>query len=142
MERTSKRFQKRVRYVKRKARSGIHIPHSFHVKNFHFGPNENLAFQLWLLLIIELKTDEAWHKFNFYSNFDERFCRNLPDNIERIDARQVSVDQFIDKYERPYKPCIITNTQTSWTAPEKWTLKVRLQSNPLGFTCVCFWLAS
>ena len=50
---------------------------------------------------------------------------SLPDNIDRIDANQVSLEEFIEKYEKPYKPVIIKNTQVDWLAKEKWTLDVR-----------------
>ncbi|CAF0909213.1 unnamed protein product [Brachionus calyciflorus] len=86
----SKRYYKRIKSIKKKARS-------------------------------ELKTDEEWHKYNYYKNFDLSY-ENLPDNIDRIDINKVSIEEFIEKYEKPYKPCIIKNAQTDWLAKEKWTL--------------------
>nr|QDF21459.1 bifunctional arginine demethylase and lysyl-hydroxylase JMJD6 [Brachionus koreanus] len=87
---SNKRFYKRMKSIKRKARS-------------------------------ELKTDEEWHKYNYYKNFDLSY-ENLPDNIDRIELNKVSLEEFIDKYEKPYKPCIITDAQNDWLAKEKWTL--------------------
>ena len=50
---------------------------------------------------------------------------SAPDiDIDRIDINKVSVEEFIDKYERPYKPVIILNAQNDWLAKEKWTLEV------------------
>jgi len=49
---------------------------------------------------------------------------SLPDNIDRIDANKVSLEEFIEKYEKPYKPVIIKNTQVDWLAKDKWTLDV------------------
>ena len=46
------------------------------------------------------------------------------DNLERIDSRKVGLQEFIEKYEKPYRPCIITHLQDDWDAIEKWTKKV------------------
>jgi len=46
----------------------------------------------------------------------------LPDNIDRIDVEKTTHSEFIDKYEMPYKPCILVNSQKEWLAKEKWTL--------------------
>ncbi len=34
-----------------------------------------------------------------------------------------SLEQFIEEYEKPYRPCILSNTQTNWLAKEKWSLE-------------------
>lgn len=70
-----------------------------------------------------MKTDEEWHKYNYYKNFDLS-VESLPDNIDRIDCSTVSKEEFIEKYEKPYKPCILLNSQADWMAKEKWTLEV------------------
>lgn len=71
-----------------------------------------------------------WCKENYAENFDLSF-EHLPDNIDRIDNNQVSLDEFINKYEIPYKPCIILNAQKDWNAAEKWTLEVNSIKLPL-----------
>ena len=78
---------------------------------------------LLVVVVLELKTDEEWTKYNYIKHFDMSH-EKLPDNIERIDMNHVSLDEFIEKYEKPYKPVIITNSQTDWLAKEKWTLDV------------------
>ncbi len=46
------------------------------------------------------------------------------DKIERIDGRKVTKEQFIERYEKPRKPVIITNVIDKWRANDKWTLEV------------------
>jgi histone arginine demethylase JMJD6 len=75
----------------------------------------------------ELKTDEDWHKLNYYKNFNLSF-QHLPDNIERIDINKVTLEEFINNYESKSLPVIIQNTQTDWPAQDKWTLDVRRQT--------------
>lgn len=49
----------------------------------------------------------------------------LKDNIVRLDGNHLSVEDFIDKYESKYIPCVVTNLTNTWPATEKWTLKVK-----------------
>lgn len=51
----------------------------------------------------------------------------MNDNIERIDFNEVGLEEFIEKYEKTYKPVIITNAQNDWKAKDKWTLEVRFK---------------
>lgn len=51
----------------------------------------------------------------------------MNDNIERIDYNEVCLEEFIEKYEKTYKPVIITNAQNDWKAKDKWTLEVRFK---------------
>ena len=108
-----RRYLKRIKSVKQKARSG----------------KMNLINKiLWIKLYynvkcLELKNDEDWHKHQYFKNFNLDYS-NIPDNIDRIDVNKVSIDEFIEKYEKPYKPCILLNSQNDWLAKEKWTLEV------------------
>lgn len=62
-----------------------------------------------------------WYQLKYANDF-ERF-RNFTDNCPRIEQSKVSLTQFIEEYERPYKPVVITGTQIEWRANEKWTLE-------------------
>lgn len=44
--------------------------------------------------------------------------------MERIDESIVITEEFIEKYEKPYKPVIIQGVQTGWKAQHKWTIEV------------------
>jgi histone arginine demethylase JMJD6 len=72
----------------------------------------------------DLNSGEDWQTYNFYTTFDLSL-QSAPDNIDRIDANLLSNEEFMEKYEKPYKPCVILNTQTNWLANTKWTLEVR-----------------
>lgn len=63
----------------------------------------------------------AWTQLKYALRFPD-LMKDVTENIERIDARYVSPREFIEQYEMPYKPCVITNAQTNWRAKYKWTL--------------------
>ena len=127
---SSRKYEKRIRSVKKKARSGNQATWQSLVRT------DGLWLTVFFVCFSELKTDEEWTKYNYIKHFDLSHDK-LTDNIERIDMNEVSLEQFIDKYEKPYKPVIITNSQTDWLAKEKWTLDVSRRLLTLTFWSVC-----
>ena len=45
------------------------------------------------------------------------------DTVERINVHDVSPDEFIERWEKPYKPVVIRGVQDDWSASCKWTLE-------------------
>lgn len=43
--------------------------------------------------------------------------------MERVDANLISADEFIQRFERPYRPAVLLGCQDSWPARDKWTLE-------------------
>jgi histone arginine demethylase JMJD6 len=48
------------------------------------------------------------------------------DTIERINVNDVTVEQFIEKFEKGHKPCIITGITDNWPANQEWQVKVSM----------------
>ncbi|XP_029163701.1 bifunctional arginine demethylase and lysyl-hydroxylase PSR-like [Nylanderia fulva] len=69
----------------------------------------------------ELADKAAWTQQNYSKNFQK--FREFEDNAERIDESGVTTEDFIEKYEKPYKPVIIRGVQIGWRAQHKWTIE-------------------
>ena len=76
--------------------------------------------------IIELHKDDQdlWNVLNYHRNFDLDPSK-INDNVPRIDVNEVSLEQFVEKFEKIYKPVVITGVTDNWNAKYKWTLSVR-----------------
>ncbi|XP_013188043.1 bifunctional arginine demethylase and lysyl-hydroxylase PSR [Amyelois transitella] len=68
----------------------------------------------------ELADKHQWTSLGYSGNFEE-FLK-CEDNVDRISENEVSPQEFIEKYEKIYKPVVITSVQTNWKANHKWTL--------------------
>jgi len=69
----------------------------------------------------ELKGEEAWNKHQYQQIYDTSLV-SMNDNVKRIDYLKVTHEEFVEKYEKPSIPVVITNSQTDWLANQKWTL--------------------
>ncbi len=76
------------------------------------------------LVFLELSEEHGWYKLDYANSFDISLA-TVKDNLERVDVKTVSVEEFVEKYEKPYKPCVIVNAQNHWLANIKWTKEVR-----------------
>lgn len=78
----------------------------------------------WISLS-ELKGDEGWS--------DHKFWRTFPigrevvkDSCERISYLDIDEQAFVERFERPNIPVVITDCQLEWQATRKWTIEVNL----------------
>jgi len=70
----------------------------------------------------ELSTRELWIERRHAVNFDLTW-EKVNDQLERIHTSQVSPQEFIQRYEKPYKPVVILGVMEDWNARYKWTLQ-------------------
>lgn len=64
----------------------------------------------------------AWTQHNYHKNFDKFW--DFEDNVDRVIENDLTIDEFIERYEKPYKPVIIQGVQNDWKANSKWTMPV------------------
>lgn len=67
----------------------------------------------------ELADKAAWVQLEYHRKFDK--FREFEDNVERIHVKDVSPQEFIDRYESIYKPVVIKGITDGWRAQYKWT---------------------
>lgn len=51
------------------------------------------------------------------------------DNIERIHVDDMTIEEFIERYESGHKPVIIQGVTKDWKANEEWQVKVSRKLN-------------
>ena len=77
------------------------------------------------MFLLELGDKAAWIQHSYIKKFESFW--NFMDNVDRIDESKVSTEEFIEKYEKPYKPVIIQGVQNDWKAQSKWTIEVHVK---------------
>ena len=73
------------------------------------------------LYFSELDRD-GWFQLKYADSFDE--FKDFKDNTDRISVKTMSPQEFIEHYEKPYKPVVITGITETWKAVDKWTVPV------------------
>lgn len=73
-------------------------------------------------VFVELADKVAWSQHG-YSKIFQLFWE-FQDNAERIDESNTTMDDFIERFEKPYKPVIIRGVQNGWKAQYKWNIEV------------------
>ncbi|GAB6022363.1 jumonji domain-containing protein 6 [Chamberlinius hualienensis] len=68
----------------------------------------------------ELSEEYEWRELQYANHFDLSL-ESVKDNVPRIHVEDVSTQEFVERFERPYKPVVIEGAQDSWRAKEKWT---------------------
>lgn len=54
----------------------------------------------------------------------------VKDNVERVVHSELRKEEFVERYEKECKPCVLVGTQDNWQAGKKWTVEVRKPSVP------------
>ncbi|XP_064477208.1 bifunctional arginine demethylase and lysyl-hydroxylase JMJD6-like isoform X2 [Ornithodoros turicata] len=67
------------------------------------------------------KTGEGWSRLGYAESFDIDI-KSVKDDVERIHVNKVSPEEFVEKYEKIYKPVVIQGVMDNWKAQYKWTL--------------------
>jgi len=68
----------------------------------------------------ELDARRGWNSQGLAKAF-EGVKWNFTDNVQRVDARSISKEEFVEKYEKPLIPVVLTHVTETWAAREKWT---------------------
>ncbi|EDV28609.1 uncharacterized protein TRIADDRAFT_49617 [Trichoplax adhaerens] len=70
----------------------------------------------------ELKGSYGWKKFNYAKTMDLSL-NSVRDNVERVDVRSITHQEFIRQFEKPLKPVVLTGAMEKWPAMKKWTIE-------------------
>lgn len=76
---------------------------------------------MWYIFLSELHSTDSWTELKYATRFDLSYDHVI-DGVERIHVKDVSPKEFIEKYEKPYKPVVICGVQDDWSATYKWTI--------------------
>ena len=81
------------------------------------------------LFLSELKGEEGWSRLKYFRTFPVA-KELIRDTCERISYFQVDEREFIERFEKPRCPVVITDSQLDWPGTKKWTIEVRAYTQP------------
>ncbi|XP_068704492.1 bifunctional arginine demethylase and lysyl-hydroxylase JMJD6-like [Montipora capricornis] len=70
----------------------------------------------------ELKGTDGWTKLNYVQEFDTSFG-SVKDNVPRQDCNKISKSEFVERFEKPRIPVVLTHTMDHWKGMRKWTVE-------------------
>ena len=74
------------------------------------------------LLLRKWSQDGYWCRQNDILKVNDP--QTFTDTIERVNINDLTVEEFIERYEKGNKPCIITGVTDTWRGMQEWQLKV------------------
>lgn len=76
-----------------------------------------------LIVLLELKGEDGWTKLNYVEEFDISLA-TVKDNVPRQDCNKISKSEFVERYEKPRIPVVLTHAMDHWKGMRKWTVEV------------------
>jgi histone arginine demethylase JMJD6 len=72
---------------------------------------------------------KEWVEDNYYKRQDKALSlpEGFKDEIERVHVNDITVEEFVEKFERPSRPVIIQGIADTWPAFKKWTFRKLLK---------------
>lgn len=86
-----------------------------------------IVFYPWTKQTTELivcRNYNEWTILGLHENFDlslESIARR--DTLQRVSVKSTGHEKFIEQYEKPLRPVILTDVTDSWPAKERWTIE-------------------
>ncbi|VDO12293.1 unnamed protein product, partial [Brugia timori] len=71
--------------------------------------------------------EEDWSSAKYCETFETLSEKLTGDNIERVDASKITVEEFAEKYELRHVPVVLTGLTTCWSATRKWSIPMLLK---------------
>lgn len=74
------------------------------------------------LLLRKWSIDGYWCRQNDVLKIEDP--ASFTDTIERVHINDITVEEFMERFEKASRPCIITGVTDTWPGMEEWQLKV------------------
>ncbi|KAK6110086.1 JmjC domain hydroxylase family protein [Brugia pahangi] len=71
--------------------------------------------------------EEDWSSTKYCETFETLSEKLTGDNIERVDASKITVEEFAENYELRHVPVVLTGLTTCWSATRKWSIPMLLK---------------